>query len=124
MLPAFALSIYTARKTEAALVNAALGVVCLFGVAMVSVHFQRLLSTRALLFLGFISYPLYLVHENVMVSLIGTVGRLAPWMPPASVPLLPIGLVITIGWLLATHVEPRVRSAVSRWPRGSPFFLS
>jgi len=76
---------------------------------MISQHLQSIISSRFLLFLGFISYPLYLIHENMMISLIIKFGRWMPWMPGFILPIVPIVIVISIGWILAKYAEPRFR---------------
>jgi peptidoglycan/LPS O-acetylase OafA/YrhL len=118
-VPALALSLFSAHKMGAENAGVAYSVALLFGATLVSRHVQAFLSLRPFLFLGAISYPLYLVHENMMVSMIGTVGRIAPWMPHVLMPVLPMVVVGTIAWVIAIHVEPVVRNAV-RWPRNSP----
>lgn len=65
---------------------------------------------RAFLFLGYISYPLYLAHENIMVSLIIKVGKSVPELPAILVPLAPISLVILVAWLVASYLEPAIKT--------------
>lgn len=88
---------------------AALIVALLFTVAIVQPWMQALLSRRALLFLGFISYPLYLLHENMMVAMIVKIGHATPWLPAILMPLLPIAIVIGAGGLVAVYIEPWLR---------------
>jgi peptidoglycan/LPS O-acetylase OafA/YrhL len=87
----------------------ALSVVILFTAAIVSGVVQRLLTNRIFLFFGFVSYPLYLVHENMMVSAIAKVGFAAPWLPAFLMPVAPILLVSGVAWLVAAYAEPRLR---------------
>jgi peptidoglycan/LPS O-acetylase OafA/YrhL len=88
---------------------AALIVALLFTLAVVQPWMQALLSRRALLFLGFISYPLYLLHENMMVAMIVKIGHATPWVPAILMPLLPILIVIAAGGLVAVYIEPWLR---------------
>lgn len=80
--------------------------------ALLSRYVQFVLSRRWLLCLGFISYPLYLLHENMMVASIVKVGTWAPEIPAALMPFAPIGLVIFFAWLVATYLEPAIRTAL------------
>lgn len=95
-----------------------LSVVVFFTATMVSERMKTLLSNRVLLLMGFVSYPLYLLHENMMVAMIVRVGHLGPWMPHILMPLVPMILVIGLSWITATYWEPLLR----RWirPSGRP----
>lgn len=78
--------------------------------AAVSIRYaQTFFGSRALVFLGLVSYPLYLLHENLMVSMTVKLARIAPDLTPALVPILPIVLVITLAWLVARYAEPQLR---------------
>jgi peptidoglycan/LPS O-acetylase OafA/YrhL len=111
-LAAFLLSLVAAYKMEPALQVAAVVVAVLFGAAQISHHLRRFLSQRWFVFLGAISYPLYLIHENMMVSMIGSVGRALPALPAVFVPVVPIAIVVFLGWVFATYIEPAVKHAV------------
>lgn len=79
---------------------------------MVSPTVQRMLSLPVLTFLGFISYPLYLNHENMIVALTIRMQAQAPWMPPILLPVLPILLAGVIATLVAKYAEPFVRRMI------------
>jgi peptidoglycan/LPS O-acetylase OafA/YrhL len=85
---------------------AALLVVFLFASVVYHSRLHQLLGNRVFLFLGAISYPLYLLHENIMVHMILKLGKLAPQIPGVLLPLLPIAGVIVIGAAVAIYVEP------------------
>jgi peptidoglycan/LPS O-acetylase OafA/YrhL len=57
---------------------------------------------------GFISYPLYLIHENMMVAMIVKIGRIFPNMFAILIPILPILFVVGGAWIIARHLEPEV----------------
>jgi peptidoglycan/LPS O-acetylase OafA/YrhL len=71
---------------------------------------QRVFENRVLQFLGFISYPLYLIHENLSVALIIKLGAACPWIPGLLLPVLPIAGVTLTAWAIARYVEPAVKS--------------
>jgi peptidoglycan/LPS O-acetylase OafA/YrhL len=84
------------------------GCVLLFAAAQRSVRVQWLLATRLLLFAGFVSYPLYLLHNELGVGLIATA---APGLSPLFWPFLPLmmmALMLFLAWLVARHAEPRL----------------
>ncbi len=70
---------------------------------------QRLLASRLLVFVGGISYPLYLIHENTSVALTVEVGALFPKLPAILMPLGPIAVVMLIAWITARWPEPWLR---------------
>jgi peptidoglycan/LPS O-acetylase OafA/YrhL len=89
--------------------GAAAVVVLFFSAAITNTGLQKMLSLRLLLFLGFVSYPLYLLHENMMVAMIVKIGHVAPWMPFILMPVVPIAMVICVGSLIAVYIEPWLR---------------
>jgi peptidoglycan/LPS O-acetylase OafA/YrhL len=66
----------------------------------------------AFVFMGFISYPLYLIHENMMVAMITKADSWFPYLPQILLPVLPITCVIAMAWLVASYLEPWTRKAV------------
>jgi peptidoglycan/LPS O-acetylase OafA/YrhL len=91
---------------------AAVGVAALFAASFASGRLQRICSHRAMLFVGFVSYPLYLLHENMMVAMIVKLGPALPRIPGLLLPVLPIAAVMALSWLVARHVEPRLARAI------------
>ena len=70
---------------------------------------QRLLASRALVFVGAISYPFYLIHENTSVALAVEVGALFPRLPSILIPVGPIAVVMLIAWITVRWPEPWLR---------------
>ena len=121
MLAALLVSLVAAWRSDVTMLvndNAIKGASALaalfFGATMLSKKLQTILASKALLFAGAISYPLYLIHENAMVSMIGSVGRAAPWVPSLLLPVLPIAVLSLVAWLIATKAEPALRSLLRR----------
>jgi len=93
--------------------RAAAGIsVIMFIAALRSAPLQRWLASPIPLFVGMISYPLYLLHENMVVASIVKIGRWFPWVPDLLMPLLPIVLVLLLAWLVTRYVEPAVKACL------------
>lgn len=61
---------------------------------------------------GFVSYPLYLIHENAMVALTikaHSIGLLAPVLTP----LLGLFVIVGVSYVIAAHLEPLLRQLLS-----------
>jgi peptidoglycan/LPS O-acetylase OafA/YrhL len=86
--------------------------IILFAASMMNEKVQRLLQHKAWLILGLASYPLYLIHENAVVSMTVQLGRLCPSIPAALLPLGPIILLTCIAWTIATYFEPTLRRTI------------
>jgi peptidoglycan/LPS O-acetylase OafA/YrhL len=89
-----------------------------FWLAIANEHLQRLLCSRVLLFMGFVSYPLYLVHENMLVALIIKLERLAPSIPAWFLPIIPMGILIFLAWCVAVFFEVKFRNILRSFVEG------
>lgn len=93
---------------------AGIGIVTLFSVALSSRLIQQVLMVKPLLFLGKISYSLYLVHILVLMLLAIFVGQLIDIR--IAIALTPI-LSIPVAWLTYKYLEnPSVKIA-KRWSK-------
>ena len=88
---------------------ALVSVAVLFVAALWWAPLQRQLEQPIWQFLGFVSYPLYLVHENILVALTVKLARAAPGLPAGLLPIVGIAVVVGLAWLVARHAEPAVR---------------
>lgn len=86
--------------------------VLIFAVPILNPTLQKLLSNRFLGLIGFISYPLYLIHENAMISMIIQLHNQYDWIPMFLLPLLPISGIIFVAWIIARYLEPVVRQFI------------
>ncbi len=75
---------------------------------------KRFYESRTLLFFGAISYPLYLIHENIGVSIILKAHVLAPWLPGLLLPLPAICFATAVAFAIARLIEPPVQRTLKR----------
>ena len=69
-------------------------------------------ANRFFLFLGFISYPLYLIHENMMIASIIKLNKLFPYFPYFVLPFIPIIVLCFISYIIAKKMEPLTRDLI------------
>ena len=67
---------------------------------------QKLFNTRFFQFLGGISYPLYLFHENFIVTTTKILGQNFPAIPHILLPLMPILCAIVIASMIEKTEKP------------------
>ncbi len=80
------------------------------------VYFEKtrfLLQSKFLLFFGLISYPLYLIHENAMISLIIKLNKIID-IPYLLLPVIPILLLLIISLFIVKVLEPFVLKMIKR----------
>jgi len=69
-------------------------------------------ESKTLLLFGAISYPLYLFHENMGVSIILKMHAAMPWLPGFFLPLPAICIVSGGAFLIARFIEPPMQKAL------------
>lgn len=89
-------------------------IVFTFAFSMFNPTVQKMLSNRFLVFVGFISYPLYLVHENATVSMINQLHDHYPDVPNYLLPILPTIVVTIMAWIIARYLEPMTRKLIKQ----------
>ena len=87
----------------------ALVVSSLFALSLKSPLIQNLLQSRVLLFFGLISYPLYLLHENSMISMVMKMPVTFSWLPSFFYPFISISILSGASYLIANNYEVVVR---------------
>lgn len=73
---------------------------------------SSIFASRLFLFLGFISYPLYLIHENAMVAMTIKTYHYAPYLPELFTPWIGIAVIGLISYCMAKYLEPFTRSVL------------
>ena len=91
------------------------GVLTVFVYSFYSQKIQKILSNKILLTIGFVSYPLYLIHENMLVA---TLVKLEKSSIPTSLMLfMPIVIsvfLVAIAYVIAKYLEPKLRKSMER----------
>jgi peptidoglycan/LPS O-acetylase OafA/YrhL len=70
-----------------------------------------ILQNPVVLFFGLISYPLYLTHENMMVSLISKMSNIID-IPSILLPIVPISILVLIAYFIVKIAEPFIRNTL------------
>jgi peptidoglycan/LPS O-acetylase OafA/YrhL len=83
----------------------------IFVAALFSERVGAVFASPIFVFGGFISYPLYLIHQNASVALTIKLHSYAPSIPGMLTPLPPMVAMIVLAYLVAKHGEPTIR----RW---------
>jgi peptidoglycan/LPS O-acetylase OafA/YrhL len=89
----------------------------LFPITMASSSVRYLIANKVLVFIGYISYPLYLLHQNLMVAMTVKIGRAFPAMPDLLMPVLPICVVGFLAWIVTWYFEPAIKTFLDRFLR-------
>lgn len=71
---------------------------------------KKIFENKFLIFIGFISYPLYLIHENSMISMIVKINRNFSFIPSILLPVFPIIVLILISFVIAKYGEPLLKN--------------
>ena len=69
---------------------------------------RKVFEWKALLFFGFISYPLYLIHQNIVTGLAIQIYNYRGDIPAPFLPLFGLLPVVAVSFLIAT-TEPKIR---------------
>jgi peptidoglycan/LPS O-acetylase OafA/YrhL len=80
------------------------------------VYFEKtrfLLKNKLLLFFGLVSYPLYLIHENAMISLIIKLNKITH-IPYILLPVIPIIVLLIISLFIVKVFEPFVLKMIKK----------
>jgi peptidoglycan/LPS O-acetylase OafA/YrhL len=94
---------------------AAIVISLFFAASVISKKLQSLLSNWILLVLGFVSYPLYLLHENMMVSMIVKFGNYFPESLYFALPIIPVPLIVGLAYIVARYLESPLKKMIIKF---------
>lgn len=99
---------YITRETLDAMI-AVFVITLFFPLSLFSLSIQKVLAHRFWVFLGFVSYPLYLIHERTLVSATVLLAKHYSGVPSYILPIVPIFILIFISWVIAKFLEVPLR---------------
>jgi len=85
-----------------------------FAISLVSSKLQALISNKFMLFLGYISYPLYLLHENMMISITIQFEDYIPKNLSFLLPIIAISFISVIALVVAKFVERPIKMMIKK----------
>ena len=74
---------------------------------------KSILECKPIVYLGAISYPLYLIHQNIITGLANQIHLVLPNLSTALLPIAPIALVLVVAHGIM-RIEPPLK-ALLRW---------
>lgn len=74
---------------------------------------KNIFGNKIFVFFGFVSYPLYLIHENTMIAIIIYL-RKTTIIPNILLPIIPIICLVIIAFFIAKIVEPKIQKVIKK----------
>ena len=84
----------------------------IFYFALTSKAVSSFFKSRVFVFFGFVSYPLYLIHENAMVALTIKTHHSLSMLPAFMTPWPGVAAIVLVSYFLAKYLEPVTRTAL------------
>jgi len=75
---------------------------------------KKIIGNSFFVFMGAISYPLYLVHENAGVSLIISFQEYLTFIPSFFYPFLSLGILSFLAWVEAFKFSPKLSKSLKK----------
>lgn len=110
ILSAFSEGEFALEATIAALIISSL-----FALSIISSKMQQLMNNKILLYFGFVSYPLYLLHENMMIASVIKMEPYLSFVPSVIYPVIAVALISILAFAIAKHVEPWVKAQLMKF---------
>tara|TARA_R110001583_G_scaffold116972_2_gene267863 strand:+ start:5617 stop:6696 length:1080 start_codon:yes stop_codon:yes gene_type:complete len=85
-----------------------------FALSLINTTLQNLISNRLFLILGYISYPLYLLHENMMISMIIKFNQFVPSQFNFILPFIAILLIATLAYIITKYLELPIKKLIQK----------
>jgi len=83
-----------------------------FAASILSTYLQSIISNRFFLYFGLVSYPLYLLHENMMISATVMLNDYTDVVPAYLFPVIAITLISTLSYFISQYIEPAVKRSI------------
>ncbi len=99
------LQLYKYQRSSEELVCA----IIVIAVFFIPVYFEKarfVFSNSVLIFFGFVSYPLYLIHENAMIGLMLKLNNNVSNIPGLLLPVIPLFILLIVSYIIVKIFEP------------------
>ncbi len=83
----------------------AVGILALFIATICYDRLKTVFEYPFFMYFGFVSYPLYLIHENALVALTVKMHAFFPQIPDLLLPVIPIAILTLVAHLIAKFIE-------------------
>lgn len=111
-----ALNLYASfclRENSPSFLIVGAAIISLFYITVVYKNSRVILDNRFFVFFGFISYPLYLIHENIIISSTVKLSILFPLLPKITLPLIPFFALSVLSYAIA-QIEPYLKKNIDK----------
>lgn len=101
------------NKFNFTLISFYFGILTIFIFSFSNHSIQKILSNKPLILIGFVSYPLYLIHENILVATLIKLEKTS--LPTSVILLMPIFISIVLvflAYIIAKYLEPKLRKNI------------
>ena len=86
----------------------------IFVFALYNRFIARFFENKYLVLLGFISYPLYLIHENALIAFTIKTHQIFPNMPAHLTSLPGLALILMLSFLISKYFEPNAKKLLRK----------
>lgn len=110
ILPA---AIISTSKIETGSFLACITIFCIFYLSLFHKKTSNIINSKIFIFLGFISYPLYLIHQNTIISLSIKSHNHFHWLNGLLTPIPGLIIIVIISYIIAKYGEPAIKEKIA-----------
>lgn len=103
------LAILITNNHDTGYIIASTAIFTIFYISIFHENSSKIISSKIFMFFGFISYPLYLIHQNTMISLTIKTHHKFHWINEMATPIPGIIIIILISFIIAKYAEPALK---------------
>lgn len=82
----------------------------IFALTLILTRLQSVFTTYPFQIVGVASYPLYLIHENMMISMIIKISKFNFEIPYIIYPIVPVFILILTAYFISKYIEPIIKN--------------
>ena len=110
ILPA---AIFSTNKIEISSLTACTTIFLIFYLSLFQKRISNFINSKIFIFFGFISYPLYLIHQNTIISLSIKVHNQLDWLNGLLTPIPGLAITILTSYIIAKYAEPAIKEKIA-----------